>query len=209
MPGAAFLLAWGLERVGHGRLNSRWVLPISGICLMAIFCATVLKLVTPFSWYGWKDVPVHQASRYSSLPQLRGIRMSPEAAAFAERLTALVAAHSAREQPIYVFFYLPLAYVLPDRDPSTFAYIHFIDVASDGLVMSDSAVLRAHPPAVIVYTTVPDAELTDWEQQFRGGRPSGQRELISTLNSLVASYKLADTLPMPGSGRPVKVYVRD
>jgi hypothetical protein len=209
MPGAAFLLAWGLERLGQGSLVSRWALPISALCLAGIFSSAVVKLATPFSWYGWKDVPVNQASQYSNLPQLRGIRMSAQAAVFTERLTALVEGHSTRQQPVYVFFYLPLAYELPDREPSTFAYIHFIDVASDALVTSDLAQLRSHPPSVIVYTTVPDAELDDWERQFRSGHSSGQRELISTLNTLVADYKLLDTLQMPGSQRPVKVYARD
>ena len=49
----------------------------------------------------------------------------------------------------------------------------------------------------------------DWERVFRGGRHSGQRDLISTLNTLVVSYKLLDTLQMPGSERPVKVYARN
>lgn len=209
LPGGAFVLAWGLDRIGNGRLASGWALPFSALCIAGIFCAAMLKLTTPFSWYGWKDEPVNQATQYSSLPQLRGIRMSPRAAAFMERLSTLVDAHSTRQQPIYVFFYLPLGYILPDRDPSTFAYIHFIDVASDAITLSDNNVLRAQPPAVIVYTEVPDAETTAWEQQFRGGRHSGQRDLIATLNSMVVSYKLLDTLQMPGSQRPVKVYARN
>lgn len=209
LPGAAFLLAWGLDRAGNGNLVSRWALPISALCLFAIFAGAEHKLSTPFSWYGWQDPPVNQPAEYSNVQQLRGIHMSRQAAVFAERLTAAVSAHSARQQPIYVFFYLPLGYVWPDRDPATFAYIHFIDVASDTLVESDIARLRSNPPAVIVYTTVPDAELVDWEQQFRGGKASGQRDLIATLNTLVASYKLVETLPMPGSERPVQIYARN
>jgi hypothetical protein len=209
LPGGAFVLAWGLDRIGNGRLTSRWAMPLSAVCVAGMFCAATLKLATPFSWYGWKDAPVNEASQYSSLPQLRGIRMSPRAAAFVERLATLVESPSARQQPIYVFFYLPLGYILPDRDPSTFAYIHFIDVASDAITRSDNNMLRAKPPAVIVYTEVPDAETTEWEREFRGGRHSGQRDLIATLNSMVVSYKLLDTLQMPGSERPVKVYARN
>jgi hypothetical protein len=210
LPGAAFLLAWALDHFhGAGRLASGIALALTALCFVGIFFAATLKLITPFAWYGWKDAPVSQASAYSMQPRLRGIRMSPQSAAFIDRLSTLVDAHSTPQQPIYAFYYLPLAYIVSDRDPATFAYIHFIDVASDSLALSDSQLLRQHPPAVIVYTTVTDPEIADWEKLFRGGRPSGQRSLISTLNNLVAGYRLLDTLQMPGSERPVKIYARN
>ena len=51
-------------------------------------------------------------------------------------------------------------------------------------------------------------ELQEWEDLFRGGKPSGQRRLVAVLDKLSSEYRLLDTLQFPGSGRLVKVFER-
>ena len=104
---------------------------------------------------------------------------------------------------------MPEFYVLSGTQPPTRSATPFIDVASNAVARGDAEILRRDPPPVIAYTVVDDAELAQWEHDFRAGQPSGQRDLVAAIEEIVKSYRLIDTLRMPGSGRPVRIYVRE
>lgn len=208
LPSLAFLVALGLDRLASDWRSAavRWGLAAG--CAAVFFTASASKLAKPFGWYGWEEPPALAATHSSALPELAGLRMSAPAAQFFETLTSLVRTHSAPSDQIYAFFYLPLTHILSRRMHPTSAFNHFIDIAPDRVCRSDAALLRANPPAIVVYTPLHPGELENWEKDFRAGRPSGQRDLIATLEELIDDYKLAETLYMPGTRRPVRIYVR-
>jgi hypothetical protein len=177
--------------------------------LAVVLTAATFKLNAPFNWYGWKEGPVQASVEGSSIPQLTGIRMSHESREFIERLTSAVKKNLKSPSSEYAFFYLPLTYALTDGYPPTTAFLHFIDVAPDKIARQDAEALNRARPSVIVYTPLQPGEIVTWERDFRASHPSGQRDLIATLEGLIASeYRQVDTLHMPGSERTVIIYAR-
>lgn len=206
IPGLAFLIAQtfhGLEV--PNRSLARYAL--AALCMVTISLSTFHKWMVPYAWYGWSDAPLSQATPVTT-PGLLGIRGGAEQQEFTTRLTRYLRDYSGPTHESYLFFYLPQFYLLSGTHPVTYSFTPFIDVASDGVARRDAETLRQHPPPVIGYTVVEEAELAGWENDFRAGKPSGQRDLIRTLDRLVVDYKLLDTLLMPGSHRPVRIYAR-
>ena len=100
-------------------------------------------------------------------------------------------------------------YTLTDRSPPTFAGSHNIDVVNDAFAREEAArVLRARP-AVIVYYELPKSAVYWEELVWRGGKPSGQRDLVgAAVRSLTASYHLAGTYVIAPGDPPIMVYVK-
>jgi hypothetical protein len=204
IPGLAFLLAYAFARLDAWPRHA-----LTALCLLALTLSAFHKWMLPFSWYGWTDAPVYAAEPLrDGPPGLAAIRGGAEQQEFTRRLTAYLRDHSGPRREAYLFFYLPQFYLLSGTRPATYSFTPFIDVASDEVARRDAQTLLDHPPPVIGYTVVDGAELTQWETDFRAGRPSGQRDLVAALDRLVADYQLLDTLAMPGSGRPLRVYVQ-
>jgi len=209
MPGFAFLAVLAMSQVSPRPFFRAVGGPIAiAACFIAAFGAVCLKIHTPFAWYSFNEGSAHSATETSTLPQLQGLYMSPQAKTFVERLTAVIRTHSGPDDPVYLFFYLPLIYGLTDRRPPTVGFNHFIDVAPDYLAEEDADRLLVRKPKLFVYSMLQSNELREWEKLFRCGKPSGQRHLVAVLDRLSSEYRLLDTLQFPGSGRLVKVFER-
>lgn len=164
------------------------------------------RVACPFSWDSWTDDPVRSATASSSQPMLNGIYMSPEMAAFVDRLTKVIDEHSRVNDSVFIYSYQPLWYVLANRWPHTYAQVHFFDVAPDDLCRRDADRLVKDRPAVIV-DFVGDSELWN-EKLFRAGQKSGQRDLHNQMDRLIhADYRLEAAISIKESPVPVRVFV--
>jgi len=103
---------------------------------------------------------------------------------------------------------MPVLYLLSHRQPSTFAFVHFVDVTSDNIYARDAENLRRDPPVVIVFMSYSEAQLREGEINWRNGRRSGERLLASALEALRSQYEVVDILQAPYTGRPIEVWVR-
>ena len=164
------------------------------------------RVSCPFSWDSWTDEPIRNATASSRQPALNGIYMSPEMAAFVDRLTNLIRDHSRVNDSVFIYSYQPLWYVLANRWPSTYAQVHFFDVAPDDLCRRDAERIVKDRPALIV-DFVGDSELWN-ENLFRAGKRSGQRDLQDQMYRLIhTSYRLEASIPIKESPVPVRVFV--
>jgi hypothetical protein len=177
-------------------------------CLACILQVTLQKCASPYEWGGWREPSTHAATMGVSFPELKGYRVSAETANFLTRVTEDIDSHSGEQEPIFVYPDLPIFYLLAHRQPETFGYVHYIDVAPDFVDVADANTLRSHPPAVIVYLKNSEEDLRTGEMNFRGGRRSGQRDLVAAINTLSPNYKLLDSFVAPGTNRTVEVLVR-
>lgn len=209
VPGLPFLTALALNRLGRAPVQQLARTGIVAAAFGATLTAATYKMSAPFSWYGFNEEPVQFSTETSSIKQLAGLRMSARSRDFIDRLHRAIRENLDGRSSEYAFFYLPLAYIVSDAYPPTTAFNHFIDVAPDQICRLDAGTLEAARPSVIVYTPLRPGEILDWEKDFRAGHPSGQRDLIATLEKLIAAdYRAVDTLQMPGSERAVIVYAR-
>jgi hypothetical protein len=132
--------------------------------------------------------------------------MSPEMAAFVDRLTSLIHDHSRVNDSVFIYSYQPLWYVLADRWPPTYAQVHFLDVTPDDLCRRDAQRIVKERPAVIV-DFVGDSELWN-EKLFRAGQRSGQRDLQDQMYQLIdTNYRLEAAITLKENLVPVRVFV--
>ncbi len=182
----------------------RYSLTASAVLLLSVCEAG--RVSRPFCWDSWTEAPIRSATATSRQPALRGIYMSPELAAFVDRLTTLIDNHSRVNDSVFIYSYQPLWYVMADRWPPTYAQVHFYDVTPDDLCRRDAArILQARPALIVDF--VGDSELRD-KKLFRSGGRSGQEDLHDQMYKLIdADYRLEAAIPLKESPVPVKVFV--
>lgn len=205
-PGLGVVIAFMLDDL-HSTPRTpvlRYSLATAAVLLLSVCEAG--RVSSPFSWDSWTDDPISKATAQSRQPMLKGIYMSPDMAAFTDRLTSLIDSHSRVNDSVFIYSYQPLWYVLANRWPPTYAQVHFFDVAPDGLCRRDAERIVKERPAVIV-DFVGDSDLWN-EKLFRAGHGSGQRDLHDQIYQLVdADYRLEAAIPLQESPVPVKVFV--
>lgn len=205
-PGLGVVIAFMLDDL-HSTPRTpvlRYSLATAAVLLLSVCEAG--RVSSPFSWDSWTDDPISKATAQSRQPMLKGIYMSPDMAAFTDRLTSLIDSHSRVNDSVFIYSYQPLWYVLANRWPPTYAQVHFFDVAPDGLCRRDAERIVKERPAVIV-DFVGDSDLWN-EKLFRAGHRSGQRDLHDQIYQLIdADYRLEAAIPLQESPVPVKVFV--
>jgi hypothetical protein len=205
-PGLGVVIAFMLDDL-HSTPRTpvlRYSLATAAVLLLSVCEAG--RVSSPFSWDSWTDDPISKATAQSRQPMLKGIYMSPDMAAFTDRLTSLIDSHSRVNDSVFIYSYQPLWYVLANRWPPTYAQVHFFDVAPDGLCRRDAERIVKERPAVIV-DFVGDSDLWN-EKLFRTGHRSGQRDLHDQIYQLIdADYRLEAAITLQESPVPVKVFV--
>jgi hypothetical protein len=138
---------------------------------------------------------------------MRGLRVTPESARFLDRVTRIIDSHSRPDETILCFPNYALFYVLSHRSPATFAYMHWFDIVPDSLAREEAKRIREHPPAVILYVDLPENLIEIKELSYRAGRRSGQRDMMSAIQSL-PGYRVIETVPIPHVDYGLKIYAR-
>jgi hypothetical protein len=86
--------------------------------------------------------------------------------------------------------------------------MHWFDIVPDALAREEAKRIQAHPPAVILFVDIPEEIIQVKEISYRGGRRSGQRDMIAAIQSL-PGYRIIETVPIPHIGYPLKIYARE
>jgi hypothetical protein len=208
VPAFPFVAAFGLSRLPSGKFTS---LARISAALLVFICVAIMagsKMRVPYYWADWREGDALRASIALDFPELRGIQVTPETAAFLRRLVGDIQQYSRPSDPIAEFPTMPILYTLAHRTPMTFAYIHYIDVTPDYIYRADAMRLEHDPPAVIAFLSRSEAELREGEINFRDGRRSGERDLWETIKALSCNYKVADVLQTPSTDQRFEVWVR-
>lgn len=208
IPAFPFVAAFGLAKLPSGKFTS---LAKTAAVLLAFVCVAVMagsKMRVPYYWADWREGDALRASVALDFPELRGIQVTPETAAFLRRLVGDIQQYSRPSDPIAEFGTMPILYTLAHRTPMTFSYIHYIDVTPDYIYRTDALRLQHDPPAVIVFLSRSEAELKEDEINFRNGRRSGERWLWEMLKALSCNYQVADVLQTPNTNQRFEVWVR-
>jgi hypothetical protein len=203
LPGLGFLLAATLDGV---QARFKWVLLV--VMAAMVFIQVREKLDMPFGFGHQDEASVRYANAASVQPQLRGMRMAPEMVRFLDETVNLVATKTRPGDTIFTYPEMGLFYPLTGRQPPTWSGSHNIDVINDAFAREEAKRLSRSRPALIVYYRLPEEVLRGEERVWRGGRRSGQRDLIAAVETLVAGYKLAGEYVIAPGDPPIDVYVR-
>jgi len=205
VPAFSFVLATLLTGLRNVRA-AKFVRPLA-IFLSLLFVAQLSwqKCASPYYWRGWKEADIHRATITLKYPELRGYHVSPETAAFVTRVTDEIEARSSASEPIFVYPHIPIFYLLSHRQPESFAYVHFIDVAPEFVYATDAAILRKNPPAVIVLFKPTDQELRRDEIYYRSGRRTSQRDLLAAVAEIQTRCRFHDSIVLSDTGQTVEI----
>jgi hypothetical protein len=203
LPGLGFLLAATLDGV---RDRFRWF-PLLIMAAM-VFLQVREKLDEPFGFGHLNEPAVRFANTASIEPQLRGMRLPPQMVKFLDDTVSLVATQTRPGDTIFTYPEMGLLYPLTGRRPSTWAGSHNIDVVNDAFAREEAERLIRARPAVIIYCPLPEQTQREDERLWRGGRRSGQRDIIAAIEGLAEGYRLSGTYVIAPGDPPIEVYVR-
>ncbi|MDQ6676005.1 MAG: hypothetical protein M3Z09_01770 [Acidobacteriota bacterium] len=203
VPGLGLLIALTLRGMKDWRSYAVYC-----VCGALIFGETLARLNLPFSFLDLNEGPVRIAKYRSSLPELRGFLLPQSTVKFVDGAVRIIREHSTPADTIFIFPEMGLFYRLTNRRAPTETDSHNIDVVNDEFSRSEARKVLAAKPAVIIYYREPEQFLKDQDLIWRGGKRSGQWDIVSAVESLIKNYKVAGTFDMPESKRQIDVYVR-
>lgn len=178
-----------------GVLNPVGTVAVSFLILLTTFS---LKAHNPYGWAGWNEPPIFESSVPAAVPKLEGLVLSPSTNEVVSRVVEIIEQESRSEDDIFAYPYLPIFYYLTGKEPVTFSYVHFPDVANDEVLRGDLRRLRDEPPRVVVMAPFTREEARDLELGFREGRPSGITEFNDFMLSIKDTYELRASWPTAG-----------
>ena len=203
LPGLGFLIAAVLTCARRKSLPFVYA-ALAGV----LFMATSEKLDRPFAFDGHDEQPTRTAVAFSSEPQLRGMRLPAATVRFLDETSDLIRTQTKPGDTIFTYPEMGLLYGLTGRDAPTLSGSHNIDVINDSFATEEAERLLHAPPAVIVYSAPSLEKLQGEERLWRHGRPSGQRQLIAAVQSLIARYQLAGRYRLAPHDPEISVFVR-
>ena len=203
MPGLGFVVAAVLEGGSIWRRTAWYT-----ICAMLLFSVTLTKLKTPFGFNEWMEPSVAAATFHSALPEMRGFLLPEAEVRMIDGTTRIIREHARSGDTIFTYPSMPIFYAITGHWFPTYAGDQNIDACPDYIASKDAETLLRARPAVIVRYTVDPATLAWQETLWRGGKRSGQRDMIAAVETLTQEYRLAATFDVPPTELKVKVYVR-
>lgn len=203
IPGLGLLLAAAVEGArGWGRRL------LYAVMIAMIFLAVREKLDLPFTFDNQDEAPVRMATVRSRLPEMRGMRLAPEEVRLLDETVPLMQSAAEHGQSVFTYPEFVLLYALSGANPPTWATSHNIDVVSDSLAREDAERLLRNPPQVIAFARPSERDLEVQEAIWRDGKPSGQRDLVKAIDTLLPEYRLVDTFQLMPGDTPISLYVR-
>ena len=203
LPGLAVIVAALLSGL---RPSQR---PVAYVLLLFLgFMQLREKLSLPFGFDLQDEARVSSATKQSEQAQLAGILLPASTVALLDGTVDIVRRRTTSRDTVFTYPEMGLIYPLTGRNPPTFSGSHNIDVLNDSLAHEEAERLRLGKPAVILYYRETEPDLLGAERLWRRGRPSGQRELIATIEELIRSYDLAASYVLRAGDPPIMVFVR-
>lgn len=203
IPGIGFLIAAALDG-----LRPRYHAFIYIAAALLLISYTRSKLDHPFGFDQFVDPSVWTAHSTSTLPQLHGLLLPQSTVDFVDGTVDIIRTHSTPRDTIFTYPELGIFYTLSARRYPTLASSHNIDVINDQFAREEAQRVLNGKPAVIIYRRESEEQLHADELLWRHGKPSGQRDIIAAVETLVKDYKLAASYDVGGGAFPVLVYVR-
>jgi hypothetical protein len=197
MPGLAVVAVIILD---YAWSSPKTRLAAAGLCFCVVFLAATYKYEAPFAWMQWEERSSPGVVHRSPLPELAGLAMPEPTGTLVDHITRLIQENAPAGGTLFVYPYFPLFYVLTGMNPPTYGFNHYLDVAPDTVCERDARTLIEHPPSIIVRLIQPEALVRFNERYFRGGKLSGARKIVAAMDELSPSYRLLETIKLPGSG---------
>lgn len=202
-PALSFLLCLFLTGT-----NARWKWAPAAYCVLLVFSSAVDKSMAPFAFGGAVDAAVWKATARSKSPELEGILLPPETARFIDEAIEIVEKSSTPKDEIFIYPEMGILYGVLHRKWATSSPGHNIDFVNDEFAAREAKLLSEKKPAVIIVALSKEEDLLSDERFWRNGRPSGQRDIIQSIETLIKDYRLAASFDGVMYKNTISIYVR-
>lgn len=159
-------------------------------CSNLILCCVGYKMVYPCEWWGIDEPSVYMATEETTIPKLKGIKLSSSTANVYQSIYDIVERTCEEDDSIFCFPECPIFYVLTDKsDPGVYAKVQWFDVSDNSSVIKDIDVLKNNLPKVIIIHDIYDGAYEGHESAFNYGQISGTRVMRDALYRIVNTNK--------------------
>lgn len=165
----------------HTAFRARSKVLVTAACLVLLAANGTFvgrKTVQSYSWWSLNQDGIAAHTEYIDVPLLKGIRVREIDKKVYETVYQDVTAYTQPEDTIFAFPHCPIFYTMTDRHSLTYSKVQWFDVSSQESVSRDIEALRANPPRVLVYTTVPDAVYEAHQTLFSVGHTGSMRDFL-------------------------------
>lgn len=191
--GSAYLLIPALtviifKNVDFNSYRARTYTKIFAVAVLCILCASVSqKLVKPYSWWGYTAEPFWSKTETSSLPELKGYKLSENDICLYDELTEVIRDNTDEDSVIFGFPYVKCYNVLlHNYNMDNFVPVLFYDTCADKYAREDAQLLAENEPDIVVWLDIDNCMETH-EKLFRGGNPLGQRQIQKWFSNTLAA----------------------
>jgi hypothetical protein len=123
---------------------------------------------------------------------LEGLYVTPAENKVFDDLSNLIRTETQPGDRIVVFPQTPIFYLTGKRQIVGHAVVHWFDFLPDDLAIKEASAITSNHPALLIVMEMPESVWKAHEALFRGGKESGQREIIAAIRRLEASGAYAD-----------------
>ena len=159
---------------------------------------TYRKFDAPYYWWGVTQPNARTATSMLTANPFQGVSVAPSTFHIYDRLIKALSADPQRT--IVSFPNIPIVYLLASKFPDGRVVVPWYDFLSDKDALAEAIRIAEVPPDRIVYLEQPESVIISHERLFRGGRYSGQREIMSVIRNLCFesgryTVKIAEHVP--------------
>jgi len=209
LPGLPFLILLVLGWIEPGRRRTivRTVVLIGGA--IVVLGVSSARFATPYYWWGWREPDVRTATFETRIPKLEGFYLSESTKREYEMVYDLVLKNTTEHEEVFTFPHILLFNVMTSRINTNFSPVTYFDVCTDPYARETANYVARIKPRVIVVMNFPEDAWSVHEQLFRGGRLSGQREIVAIIKRMKDQglYETVYVCSIPGN-YPIEVLVR-
>lgn len=193
--GCAYLLVPALTVIVFKNMEitscrARTYTKVFAVVVLCVLCASVSqKLVKPYSWWGYTAEPFWTKTETSSLPELKGYKLSETDIDLYDELTEVIRDNTDEDSVIFGFPYVKCYNVLlHNYNMDNFVPVLFYDTCADKYAREDAALLAENEPDIVVWLDIENCMETH-EKLFRGGNALGQRQIQKWFSNCVKNNK--------------------
>lgn len=181
--GCAYLIVPALTVIAFKNVDtdSRRLRTYTKLFAVAVICVLSVsvsqKLVKPYSWWGYTAEPFWTKTETSSLPELKGYKLSKNDIKLYDEMTEIIKENTDENSVIFGFPYVKCYNALIGNfNMDNFVPVLFYDTCADDYARADAAILEKNEPDIVVWLDVENCMETH-EKLFRGGNELGQRQI--------------------------------
>lgn len=164
------------------------------LCLAVIFFCALSKYLLPYCWWGWRCIPVREATlKLENIPNFKGFVLPEREFRFVNDIYNLSEEKlvSPRDY-IYTFPNIPLPYAISGKIPREYSSFPHIDVYPDYKALKEAEMILKNPPKILIFVDF-DSKNYFWqvhEKHFRADGKCAQRQIDKNIRQLIKNKKL-------------------